>query len=113
MNGASEWCGYFGPQTRYDMKNRVKRMGLSNLYGPDTAFLEDEDRTKEPELDMQHRMTQKTTQDVLLENAGAAVITAPEIVQVAIPDTLDERIINHMFTAGEFANYSFNENLWK
>lgn len=107
MNGASEWCGYFGPQTRYNMKQRVKAKWLFNLVGPASAILNEEDHTHEPELDMSNRMVQKTTTDTIIENAGSANV--PEIIApVIIPETLDERIIEQLFTKWEFANYVFD-----
>jgi len=112
MNGASEWCGYFGPQTRYNMKQRVKAKWLSSIVWPDSALLAEEDHTHEPELDTDHRMVQKTTTDTLIENAGTAAV--PEIkIPVVIPDTLDERIIEHMFTKGEFVQYVFDTAMSK
>jgi hypothetical protein len=65
--------------------------------GPDSALLDEEDHTHEPELDITNRMVQKTTTDTLIENAGTSSV--PEIkIPVVVPDTLDERIIEQLFT---------------
>ena len=99
VTGSSKRCGYFGPLTRYDMKLRLKTMWLSNLYGPEGAIVHNSISGNEA----------PAVQDILLSNAGELAVLEP----VEVPDTLDERIINHLFTNGEFAKYQFTRAFWK
>lgn len=77
---SSERCGHFGPQTRYTLKKYAQKLGIvSDKWAP------------------------------LLDKDGetTSVSEHNDEVVVKTPMTLDERIINHLFTDGEFKYYDF------
>ena len=101
VKSTSEWCGYFGPQTRYDMKYRIKQLGFSDLRGPSHEW-----------TDIMVEKTQEewiasaewaSLQEIITSNAGEVIVQEPE--------TLDDRIIEHLFTKGEFTHYTFTDPL--
>ncbi len=78
---SSERCGLFGPQTRYALEMYAKKKGLV-------------DENRNP---------------LLKHDGGVATINQESNgeVKVEVPTTLDERIIDHLFTNGEFKYYEF------
>lgn len=106
MTGEEERCGYFWPYTRYHMKYRVRDLWLSDLYGPDReAILPEEEGIAHVEQEAVPLVEEPTQQEVITSNAWE--------IKLQEPTTLDERIINHMFTKGEFKNYKFLEAMKK
>lgn len=106
MTGKEERCGYFGPQTRYHMKYRVRDLGLSDLYGPNRNLqLPDEEWIVKAETKAVPLVEKPIQKEVFTANAWE--------IKLKEPATLDERIIHHMFTKGEFKNYKFLDAMKK
>ena len=82
------------------MKWRVKDLWLSDLYGPAwNVTLPEEEGIVHVEKKSVPLVEEPSLQEVITSNAG--------VIKLQESTTLDERIINHMFTKGEFKNYKF------
>lgn len=79
-----ESCGFFWPQTRYALKTEAKNRWFVDNNGG----------------------------QLLLNKNDETTIHDGEVV-VEIPKTLDERIVEHLFTVGEFKDYVFTRPFTK
>lgn len=106
MSWKEEYCGMFWPHTRYNMRYRLIDLGFSDLVWPQwSASLSAEEGIVAVENQHAPVVEHLSEKEVKISHAG-------EIV-VEIPATLDERIVHHMFTTGEFKHYQFLEAMKK
>lgn len=83
------------------MQWRVKLLGLSDLYGPEyVAPTQYEEGIAQAEM-AARVVDEPSNVEVITSNAGQ--------IKLKEPTTLDERIIEHLFTKGEFKQYTFTD----